>query len=89
VAILLAWATFEPIISKWVWQLGGRPITSLEHVEAAKLRNDLQAANQMLQQLLEKKELQTKTEAMNTEIERLKSDIASLRTAITIIQDSK
>jgi deoxycytidine triphosphate deaminase len=107
VAILLAWATFEPIFSKWVWQFGGRPITNLEqvevaklrndlqaittleHAEAAKLHNDLQAASQMLQQLLEKKELQTKTETMNTEMERLKSDIASLRTAIKAIQDGK
>ena len=87
VAILLLWATLEPIISKWVWQRGGRPITTLEHVEAAKLHNDLQAASQMLQQLLEKKELQTKTETMNTEMERLKSDIASLRAEIKVIQD--
>jgi deoxycytidine triphosphate deaminase len=89
VAILLVWATLEPIISKWVWQRSGRPITTLEHVEAAKLRNDLQVANQMLQQLLEKKESQTKTDTMHTEIERLKSDMASLRAGIKAIQDGK
>ena len=75
VAILVSWASLEPIVSKWLWEKTGL-ISSTGRVEDVKLLKDIQSEQSILRQQLEQRKA---NDDLAAQIQELKREIAALK----------
>jgi deoxycytidine triphosphate deaminase len=75
IALLLLWATLEPILSKWIWEKTGFT-GSTQRVEDFKLLKDIQDEQAALKLQLEQKKVNDENAA---EIDAIKREIQSLK----------
>lgn len=68
IAVLLAWSSMEPLISKWLWEKHGI-MTVTQRVEDAKMLKDLQAAQTELNLLMDKEKTDDSVKQRLREIE--------------------
>jgi deoxycytidine triphosphate deaminase len=71
VAVLLLWASLEPLISGWIWKRQGLPTTLPERVEYVKLLKDLEVASKSFEAQKETRELQEQIRLLQATVKEL------------------
>jgi|ERR1700722_1560405 len=75
IALLLAWASLEPILSKWIWEKTGLT-SSTQRIEDIRLLKDIQNEQASLKSQLEQKKA---NDGLSTEIEDLRKQVRALQ----------
>lgn len=75
IAVLLAWASLEPVLSKWIWEKTGF-ISATQRAEDVRLLKDIQNEQAVLKLQLEQKKA---NDDVAEQIQRLKREVETLK----------